>query len=323
MRCSTSTRSSCMAKSSTRLKAVILAGGSGERFWPLSTPERPKQFLDIFGGKSLLRQSVERLQGLVAPEDVIVVTASQLVSATQRELPEVPPGNIIGEPCRRDTAAAVAMGVAAAGDGMVGVFPADQLVSRPGRFRQAVRQAAKLASASERIAVLGIEPLAPSTQFGYINPKTGKFVEKPDAKRARDYIRKGYLWNAGIFVAGYGTFRRAIESLAPGLEPLFAPGCDFAAVYPELPKISFDYAVMEKYPHIGVVAADCGWDDVGGYLALERHFPELADPDGNLVLAKAQPVKLLGVRNLVVVSAPDGVLVVDKSHLGDIKTLFR
>ncbi|MBR4523077.1 MAG: NTP transferase domain-containing protein, partial [Kiritimatiellae bacterium] len=168
-----------MAKSSTRLKAVILAGGSGERFWPLSTPERPKQFLDIFGGKSLLRQSVERLQGLVAPEDVIVVTASQLVSATQRELPEVPPGNIIGEPCRRDTAAAVAMGVAAAGEGMVGVFPADQLVSRPGRFRQAVRQAAKLASASERIAVLGIEPLAPSTQFGYINPKTGKFVEKP------------------------------------------------------------------------------------------------------------------------------------------------
>ena len=148
-------------------------------------------------------------------------------------------------------------------------------------------------------------------------------MEKPNAKRARDYIRKGYLWNAGIFVAGYGTFRRAIKSLAPGLEPLFAPGCDFAAVYPELPKISFDYAVMEKYPHISVVAADCGWDDVGGYLTLERHFPELADPDGNLVLAKAQPVKLLGVRNLVVVSAPDGVLVVDKSHLGDMKTLFR
>lgn len=312
-----------MAKSSTSLKAVILAGGSGERFWPLSTSDRPKQFLDIFGGKSLLRQSVERLRGLVAPENVIVVTAAYLVSASQRELPEVPPCNIIGEPCRRDTAAAVAMGVAAAGEGVVGVFPADQLVSRPGRFRQAVRQAAKLAAGGDAIAVLGINPGYPSTQFGYIDPKTGKFVEKPDARRARNYIRRGYLWNAGIFIASYGTFRHAVESLAPGLKPLFADGCDFAAVYPGLPKISFDYAVMEKYPHIGVIAADCGWDDVGGYLALERHCPKLADQNGNLVVAKAQPIKLLGVKNLVVVSSPGGVLVADKSRLGDMKTLFR
>ncbi len=312
-----------MVRSSTKFKAVILAGGSGERFWPLSTPERPKQFLSIFGGKSLLRQSVDRLKGLASPEDVYVVTAESLLAASKAELPELPEGNILGEPCRRDTAAAVAMGVAAAGESVIGVFPADQLVAKPGAFRQAVRKAAKIAENGADIVTLGIRPTMPSTQFGYIDPKNGRFVEKPDLRRAKTYIKKGFLWNAGIFIAAYSTFMRAIGENAPGLLPLFADGCDFKAQYPKLPKISFDYAVMEKYPHVKTVETDCGWDDVGSYLAVEKYFPELNDESGNLIVAKAQPIKVLGVENLIVVSSESGVLVADKRMAGELKRLFR
>ena len=311
-----------MAKSSIKFKAVILAGGPGERFWPLSTPERPKQFLTLFGGKSLLRSSVERLKGLVDPEDVYVVTAEKLVAATQAELPEVPDKNILGEPCRRDTAAAVALGVACAGEGVVGVFPADQLVTKPGAFRKAVRRAVKLAEKGEDIVTLGIPPTQPSVQFGYVDPKTGRFAEKPDLKRAKRYLRQGFLWNAGIFVARYGTFESAFGSVAPEFLPLFGKSRKGAKLYSSLPKISFDYAVMEKYPHRRTVPVDCGWDDVGSFLALERHHPELIDARGNLVVSRAQPVKVLGVENLIVAVSPDGVLVADKRMAGELKRLF-
>ena len=158
-----------MAKNSTDFKAVILAGGSGERFWPLSTAEKPKQFLRVFGGESLIRQSVTRLKGLVRFEDVYVVTSKDLVAATRRELPEIPAANIVGEPLRRDTGAAVALGVGIAGEGTIGVFSSDQLVMKPAKFRAAVRKAAALARKGARIVTLGIKPTFPSTAFGYVD----------------------------------------------------------------------------------------------------------------------------------------------------------
>ena len=324
-------------------RAVILAGGSGERFWPLSTPERPKQFLRVFGGESLIRQSVRRLRGLVAPEDVYVVTSRALVAATRRELPELPRANVAGEPMRRDTGAAVALGVGLAGTDdstVVGVFSADQMVTDERAFARSVRAAVAKARRSRSVVTLGIRPEYPATCYGYVDPKSGRFVEKPDERRAREYLGRGYLWNAGMFIARAGTFRAAFAAHAPALAPLAAPKASapsaaaLASAYGKLPRISFDFAVMEKLRRVEVVAADCGWDDVGSYGAFDRYFPHdsrgnvregpcaVVEADGNICIARSARISLLGVKNLVVVTTPDAVLVADKSRLSEMKRLF-
>ncbi len=331
-------------KSNVKFRAVILAGGSGERFWPLSTPEKPKQFLRVFGGESLIRQSVRRLRSLAAPEDVFVVTSKALVAATRRELPELPRENVVGEPMRRDTGAAVALGVSVAGGSdatVVGFFPADQMVTDERAFARSVRAAVAKARRSPSVVTLGIAPEYPATGFGYVDPKTGRFVEKPDERKAKQYLKKGYLWNAGMFIARAGTFRAAFAAYAPALAPLAAPVASVPGpqslerLYEPLPRISFDFAVMEKLPRVEVVAADCGWDDVGSYGAFDRYFPHdsrgnvregpctVVEADGNICIARSARISLLGVKDLVVVTTPDAVLVADKSRLGEIKKLFK
>ena len=329
-----------MSKSAVDFRAVILAGGSGERFWPISTPERPKQFLRVFGGESLVRQSVSRIGDLVSPSDVFVVTGRHLVPATRKELPELPRANIVGEPMRRDTGAAVALGVgvAARGDCVLGFFPADQLVTDVKAFRKALRSAVAKAARSDTVVVLGIKPEYPATGFGYVDPKTGRFHEKPSSAKARAYLREGYLWNAGMFVARASVFRKVLADHAPARSPLAALGGrrlnSLSSVYGGLPRISFDYAVMEKLSRVEVIPADCGWDDVGGYGAFDRYFPHdshgnvregpctVVESDGNICVARSARISLLGVRNLVVVTTPDSVLVADKSRVSEMKKLF-
>ena len=365
--------------STSTFKAVILAGGSGERFWPLSTPERPKQFLRVFGGASLIRQAVSRLDGLVSPKDVFVVTAKNLVAATRRELPEIPKCNILGEPMRRDTGAAVALGVGLASesglgssradlgscsltdpnqtltdpnqtltdpnqtltdanstliDPIIGFFSSDQMVANPKAFRKVVSKAVALARRKPVIVTLGIKPTYPATCFGYISPKTRTFVEKPDAKKAKKYVKAGYLWNAGMFIARASTFRGAFAAHAPELSCLTSGTNHLAALYSKLPKISFDYAVMEKSKNVEVVPGDFGWDDVGSFAAFDKYFPHdsrgnvregpctVVEADGNICVARSARISLLGVKNLVVVTTPDSVLVADKSRLTDMKKLF-
>ena len=330
-------------KENQRFRAVILAGGSGERFWPLSTPEKPKQFLRVFGGESLIRQSVLRLGPLARPEDIFVVTSKDLVAATRHELPELPRENVLGEPMRRDTGAAVALGVGVAGradDTVVGFFPADQMVTNAKAFAACVKKAIAKARQSTSVVTLGIRPEYPATGFGYVDPKSGRFVEKPDARKAKAYLKKGYLWNAGMFIARATTFRAAFALHAPELAPLASlaevpPPTALARAYEELPRISFDFAVMEKLPRVEVVAADCGWDDVGSYGAFDRYFPHdsrgnvregpctVVEADGNICIARSARISLLGVKDLVVVTTPDAVLVADKSRLGEIKKLFK
>lgn len=313
-----------------KFKAVILAGGSGERFWPLSRPERPKQFLDIFGRESLIRQTVSRFAGFVEPENIFVVTSKTLVSMTRKELPELPRGNILGEPMRRDTAAAVALGVEAAGEGLIGFFPADQIIGKPKAFLASLKRALKIAEKLPRIVTLGIKPSFPATGFGYINPKTGKFVEKPNAETAAKYVKAGYLWNAGMFIASASTFRAEFAAHAPRLLGLKAT----TKAYEALPKISFDFAIMEKLKKVEVVPVDCAWDDVGSYSAFEKQFK----PDGNgnirlgatcvvdssdsIVIGNAAPVSLLGVTGFVVVSTENGILVMPKKEIPNLKRLF-
>lgn len=326
-------------------KAIILAGGNGERFWPLSTPTRPKQFLRIFGSETLLRQSVTRLRGVVAPADVYVVTAAGLVAETRRELPEVPATNIIGEPLRRDTAAAVALGVAAASaddpEATLGFFPADQLVTRPASFRKAVRQAIRQAEKQGEIVTLGIRPTGPAVRFGYVDPVRRRFVEKPGTRKAARYVRQGYLWNAGMFIARAPVFRAAIRTFAPALTPVLALRSRrqftvkaLMRTYERLPRISFDFAVMEKIDNLGVVPGDFGWDDVGGYRAFEQHFTKdksgsvtrgevySIESTGCTAVAEGVPISLLGVKDIVVVTTPEAVLVVSKDRLDDMKKLF-
>ena len=337
-------------------KAVILAGGSGERFWPLSTPERPKQFLRVFGGESLIRQALARLDGLVAPEDAFVVTTKSLVAATRKELPEVPKGNIGGEPMRRDTGAAVALGVGMAAqrgwkprlqtegedDPVIGFFSSDQMVAKPKEFRKVVKKAVALARRKDAIVTIGIKPDYPATCFGYISPKTRAFVEKPDAEKAKKYVKAGYLWNAGMFIARASVFRGAFAAHAPELEKLANIGASaksiapagLARLYFALPKISFDYAVMEKAKNVEVVPGDFGWDDVGSFAAFDKYFPHdsrgnvregpctVVEAEGNICVARSARISLLGVKNLVVVTTPDAVLVADKSRISDMKRLF-
>ena len=317
-------------------KAIILAGGSGERFWPLSTPEKPKQFLNVFGGESLIRQSVMRLKGLVKPKDVFVITAKALVGATRRELPEIPKANIIGEPMRRDTGAAVALGVGVAGSGVLGFFPSDQMVANPAKFRKAVATAIARAKRTDAIVTLGIKPEYPATGFGYVNPKAGTFVEKPNAQKAKEYLKKGYLWNAGMFIGRASVFADAIAACAPALKGLTGLRSlrRLDGVYESLPKISFDYAVMEHLKNVEVVKGDFGWDDVGSYGAFDKHFKrgkdgniaigevKAVESDGCTAVAKGAKIALLGVRDLVVVTTDDAVLVVSKEKVSEMKKLF-
>ena len=368
-------------------KAVILAGGSGERFWPLSTPERPKQFLRVFGGESLIRQSVSRLGRLVSPEDVFVVTTKNLVAATRKELPEIPHGNIIGEPMRRDTGAAVALGVALASgpglgssrvnvessslrttnptptnstptpidptktlndptktliDPIIGFFSSDQMVANAKAFQKTVAKAVALACRKAAIVTIGIKPDCPATGFGYISPKTRTFVEKPDEETAKKYVKAGYLWNAGMFIARASTFRAAFAAHAPALECLADIGngarpcspAKLARIYKDLAKISFDYAVMEHAKNVEVVPGDFGWDDVGSFAAFDKYFPHdsrgnvregpctVVESGNNICVARSARISLLGVNNLVVVTTPNFVLVAEKSRLTEMKKLF-
>ena len=329
-------------------KAIILAGGSGERFWPLSTPEKPKQFLNVFGGESLIRQSVSRLKGLVKPEDVFVITSKALVAATRKELPEIPKANIVGEPKRRDTGAAVALGVGvasscasltsgedAASPLVLGFFSSDQLATNPERFRKAVSAAITKAKRKDAIATIGIKPTYPATQFGYVNPKTGRFVEKPNEANAKVYLKKGFLWNAGMFIGCAETFKAAFAAHAPELLPLLSSRVSrLKSCYESLPRISFDYAVMEKLRRVEVVKGDFGWDDVGSYGAFDKYFPHdsrgnvregpcmVVEADGNICVARSARISLLGVKNLVVVTTPNAVLVADKGRVAEMKKLF-
>ncbi len=301
-----------------------MAGGNGERFWPLSTPEKPKQFLDLFGGKTLIRHAVDRLEGLIPPERTYVVTAERFVELTRASLPMVPPENIIGEPCRRDTAAAVATAcgivLRKGGVNAVGcILTADQLIEPAEVFRETLADAITLAKQSDAIVTMGILPTRPDTGFGYIecgeSLETGtktvfhrvkRFVEKPNEQTAKFYLANGgFLWNAGMFVWTAKTMQAAFFAHALDIAPLIesvaqAPDISnaVAKVYPGLRSISVDFAVMEHAEKILVAESRFAWDDVGSWMAVEHHFPQ--DSRGNTVLGAAS---LKEMSNSVVLNA--------------------
>ena len=340
--------------------AVILSGGSGERFWPLSTPERPKQFLKVFGGKTLIRQAVDRLDGLVPPERILIVTAKSLVKATREELSEIPSANIVAEPCRRDTAAAVATacGIVEAHGGenaVAAILTADHLMGDVKAFRRMLSDSVKAAAITDNIVTMGVAPTSPATGFGYIQVgdridagtatefyNVRRFVEKPDLATAKKYLAsKRYVWNAGMFVWRVATMKSALRAGASELaelEEAIASAKNVERVlsrrYPPLAKISIDYAVMEKVKNIIVARGDFGWDDVGTWSAADKHLKQdslgnvakgrvtLLDCDRSVAIAEGPQIAALGVRDLVIVTTRDSVLVADKSRVQDLKKLL-
>ncbi len=314
--------------------AVILAGGRGERFWPLSRAAHPKQFLDLFEGKPLIRHAADRLDTLLPPENILVVTSEALVPATRAALPHLPPENIVGEPFGRDTAAACALAtelvaVRAKGPASLAILTADQLMGDIPTFRQTLRDAFEISAARPVIVTIGITPAYPATGFGYIETSSplavpgaatgffsvARFVEKPDAATAAAYVADGkHFWNAGMFVWSVQTFRDALAKSQPGFAgsfAAFAPALskpdfseDLRALYGSLGKISVDYAVMEHADNIVMARGTFPWDDVGSWTAVPNHFS--ADASGNTVLGDAA---LADASGNIVVSQEKGHLV--------------
>lgn len=281
------------------LHAVIMAGGSGTRFWPASRRNHPKQLLQLAGDRSMLQSTVERMTGLCPPERVLVVTNQQLVQQVRRQLPQLPAAAVIGEPAKRDTAPCVALAaewlLAEDPDAVMLVTPADHVIEPAEKFRAAVAQAVGLVEADpSRIVTFGIRPTYPAEVFGYIErgePLTvegpfatygvERFREKPDAATAQGFLEAGsFYWNAGIFVWKARTIVEAIREHEPAIAAQVARivaarnQTDFPEVFArEFSAIkgkSIDYAVMEKYRPILLIEAPFHWDDVGNWTAVPR-----------------------------------------------------
>ena len=314
--------------------AVIIAGGRGERFWPLGRAARPKQFVDLFGGRPLIRVAADRLDGVVPPDHLFVVTSRDLVAATREALPDLPPAQIVGEPVGRDTAAACALATelvahaAGSDSATLAILTADQIMADVPAFRRTLSDAFAVASASPVIATIGIEPTHPATGYGYIEAGepigTGtatafhavrRFVEKPDAETAARYLAGGrHLWNSGMFIWTVRTFRDALRRFQPALSEGFAALAPALAedrldaaletLYASLGRISVDYAVMEHADNIVMARGAFGWDDVGAWTALPNHFP--ADPDGNVRIGDTE---VLDASGNILLSREEGHLV--------------
>jgi mannose-1-phosphate guanylyltransferase len=294
------------------LHAMILAGGGGTRFWPRSRQRRPKQFLNLAGERTLLQQAFDRIETLAPPERCWIVTGEGYREETQRQLPNLPRDRVVGEPCGRDTAAAIGLGAAliARGDpdAVMLVTPADHVIEPTQEFRRAVHVAEQMAvEHANALVTFGIVPTFPATGYGYIERgpqvtqrqglevyRVGSFVEKPPADRAERFVADGrHYWNSGIFVWRTATLLSALEARKPQLraglgriaEAWDTPRRDAVLrdEFPKLEKISIDYAVMEHHPEVLVVRTPYRWDDVGSWLAVERMQPQ--DADGNTILA--------------------------------------
>lgn len=336
------------------LHAIIMAGGSGTRFWPASRRSRPKQFLALATDTPLLRTTLERLRGMVPPERVWVVTTAATADSTRQILPEVPPANVLAEPIGRNTAACTGLAAHAvlAGDSaaVCAVFPADHLIGQEDRFRSAIGAGCRLVEREGGLLTFGVRPTRPETGFGYLElgpehahdgewviHRLQRFVEKPDRDRARRYLDSGrFLWNSGIFAWRaadlLGEIERQLPELATGLDRVASALGSVEAddvldeVYPNLPATSVDFGVMEGAELCWTVPVDFPWSDLGSWPALSEALP--TDASGNLgrgrihseeahgnVLVSTGPVlSVRGVDDLVVVATPDAVLVVPKDQ---------
>lgn len=349
--------------SSHSLYVLILAGGSGERFWPLSRKARPKQLLSLFGGDTLLESTLSRLDGLVPAENILILTNADQEAAVRGLAVHLPAENIVAEPAKRDTAAAIALGVGwvAARDteATMIVLPADHLIKDTAGFQKTLTTAVAAARQTGELVTIGIQPTWACPGFGYIEcggaqalreisggpavHEVRSFREKPDAELAEQFLRQGnFRWNAGMFIWTIPAILSALRRHAPELGSFVTrlhSGEDFAkmlsVVFPTLPKISIDYAVMEKAARVLMVESAFDWDDVGSWTAVAKYLADQGagnvgncevstlDSSGSIVFSsQKRRIALLGVNDLIIVDTPDALLVCSRHEAERIKHLI-
>ncbi len=324
-----------------RFHAVLLAGGSGTRFWPLSRSARPKQFLALGGRHSLLRRTRDRVRGLAAPDRVWVVAPRALSAAVRRELPDIKNDRLVLEPSPRDTGPAVGLACAQVvrhdPEAIVGIFPTDHVIADRAAFLAAVRTGIE-AAADGALVCLGVTPDRPATGYGYLRcasrPRAGKavpvetFVEKPNLARARRFLADGrYLWNAGMFVWRAATLsRRAAPHSRRRCTAAVTRAADgHTASWNHAPRLSVDFAVMERARNVRVVPLRAGWDDVGSWEAAARlQAPDekmtiLVDSPETVCFGNRRTIAVVDVPGVVVVDTDDGLLIVSRSSSDKVK----
>lgn len=334
-----------------RAYAVIMAGGSGTRFWPLSRRKHPKQLLALFGKSSLLEQTVARITSAIPPERIYIFTNELLRAEIIRLLPQIPREQIIAEPAARNTAPTI--GLAAHEilrrdpDGLMVVLPADHVIKKSTVFRRALRAACRWASTRGRSVIIGIKPTRPDVGYGYVRfgrcegraegreiYQVEKFTEKPALPLARRYLASGkYRWNGGMFVWRASTLLHNLERHQPAMSRSLAQiaraggvrrSATLRRIFPKLEKISIDFALMQRISNIFGVTADMGWSDVGSWAVVydlhrkDRHGnvqPRHAialDSRGNMIVSPRKFVVTVGVRDLVIVETDDALLICNR-----------
>lgn len=346
---------------SPEVRVVLLAGGGGERFWPSSRPEFPKQFLDLDGKGSLLQKTYQRALGLADARDIFVSTRREYADLVKEHIPALPPENLILEPVGRDTAPG--LGLAATmlelqdPTAIMVALPADHLVTEESRFYQTIRAAVGAAAREQALVTLGVHPTRPETGYGYIQVgdmqgeasglpvhRALRFVEKPDQNTALLYVQSGdYLWNSGMFIWPVGVLREEIRRHLPELDSVLAEVAALKSprvietalpeLFPRAPRISIDYGVLERSDRVMVVPAYFGWDDVGSWTALSRLRP--CDGQGNsargpVVLHECKDVVIegsgrviaaVGLSDLIIIDTDDALLVCHKEHAQAVKAV--
>jgi mannose-1-phosphate guanylyltransferase len=339
---------------------LILAGGSGERFWPLSRKATPKQLLNLFSDRTLLEETIHRLSGLVPVENILILTNTDQEASVREIITSLPPENIYAEPDKRDTAAAIALGV-----GLIAkrnpaatmvVLPADHIIRDAEALRHDLSIAADAARTTGALVTIGIPPTWACPGFGYIEqgPKLPgstaavfevvRFREKPAPDLAESFLKQGnFKWNAGMFIwtvpSILAEFQRNTPELASFIQRL-AEAADVPALlqaeFSALPKISIDYAILEKASRVLMVEASFDWDDVGGWLAVAGYLPRdgydnhsntpttTTDSENNIIYSRGKKhIALLGVSDLVIVETADAILIANRHEAELIKTLIK
>lgn len=356
----------------TNRYVIVMAGGRGERFWPVSREKRPKQLLALLGERSFLQQAVDRVAPLVPIKNILVITNAVQAPEVKKQLPKLPKENIIAEPCGRDTCAAVTLGAALVGqrdtNAVMAVLPADHVIPDAKKFQQVLNDSFDLAGRGQIIVTIGIKPTEPATGYGYIRVgaplppphdakpyktvfhKAEQFVEKPQYDRALEYLTSGqYRWNAGMFVWSFVTITQGLQMHQPEM----AAACQrwfeaagkgkldkvIAKEYPEVRRISIDYALMEHAQNVVVADGEFAWDDLGAWNALSRHLKP--DAEGNCVVAdfihvdgarnliydartkNRTPIAVVGLRDSILVQTDDAVLLAHRSQVQKVKELVK
>lgn len=361
------------------LCALIMAGGKGERFWPLSTDEKPKQFLKLLGKKTMIQMTVERLIPLIPIERIFIVTAKRYVDLVKEQLPHLPERNIVVEPVGKNTAPCIALSAFVIKkyykDASIVVLPSDHLIVNEDKFRQTIKSGYKfIENNSDSIVTLGMKPDRPETGYGYIQYidksiqqytdeaaidvskgkqnaagfntyKVERFVEKPDVKKAKEYLKRGnFLWNCGMFIWSCDNILKLTEKYLNNtykvLNDIFnAKSSNFNKIleesYPHVDNISVDYGIMEKADNIYVIPADFGWDDIGTWYSVERYRQKdinnnvcvgdtkNLNSSNNIVFSKDKPIVVVGLDDVFVVESDDIIFVGKKNDIDRIKEIKK